>query len=99
MQLGQHIWCLSKSGNVTIHQRIKDVVRLTVNISHHPPVTAYCIWNDQHGVQVSSLTLDHCYHEIILSIQLSSSYKVIMPRKPPFHARSMSNRSATPYFI
>ncbi len=21
--------------------------------SHHPPVTAYCIWNDKHGVRVS----------------------------------------------
>ena len=31
---------------------LKARVMANLHDSHHPPVTAYCIWNDKHGIKV-----------------------------------------------
>ena len=34
------------------HDEMGTTQLVSEQVSHHPPVTAYCIWNDQHSVRV-----------------------------------------------
>ncbi len=35
---------------------------VTEQVSHHPPITAYNIWNDKHGIRVCSPTSLASFH-------------------------------------
>ena len=43
---------VSEQVRYIIHEATSYCPDTKTSHSHHPPVTAYCIWNDKHGVQV-----------------------------------------------
>jgi Oxysterol-binding protein len=65
---------------------------ISEQVSHHPPVTAYCITNAKHGIQVGLLTPS----TTPFSNLFSYSSKATTPKKPPSPAPFTSNRLATP---
>ena len=56
-------------------------------VSHHPPVTAYCIWNDKHGIRVWHHILQRGL--VFADNALCVSYKVTMLRRHLLHAPFM----------
>lgn len=61
-------------------------------VSHHPPVTAYCIWNQDYGVRVCIFV--RCQGSRANGL---CSSKVTTGRRLRFHVLSTSNKSATPF--
>jgi hypothetical protein len=77
-----------------IHEKLHDLA--DSGHSHHPPVTAYCIWNDKHGIRVRVHLASSSQCNIPTYSFFSS--KATTPKKPPSHAQSTSSKSATPSF-
>jgi oxysterol-binding protein-related protein 9/10/11 len=59
---------------------------ISEQVSHHPPVTAYCITNAKHGIQVGISSFEFLHSSC--SDDFRSSSKATTPRKPPSPAPS-----------
>ncbi len=44
--------------------------------SHHPPVTAYSIWNDQHGVRLEGYNAQKASFKTTINVKVNT-FKVV----------------------
>jgi len=42
--------------------------------SHHPPVTAYCIWNSEHGIRLQGYNAQKASFSRTINIKVSLSH-------------------------
>ncbi|ESZ96835.1 hypothetical protein SBOR_2756 [Sclerotinia borealis F-4128] len=73
-------------------------------VSHHPPATAYNIWNDKHGVQLQGTIAPQSYFSSTVHIErhgyslltLSQHNETYLITMPPMHITGLMTGSPTP---
>ncbi|QSZ32851.1 hypothetical protein DSL72_002431 [Monilinia vaccinii-corymbosi] len=73
-------------------------------VSHHPPITAYNIWNEKHGVQLQGVVAPHPYFRSTVHIErrgyslltFSQHNETHLITMPPVHITGLMSGSLSP---
>lgn len=64
-------------------------------LSHHPPVTAYCIWNEQHGVRLEGYNAQKASFKTTINVKVGLSQGITVSNLTPHSKSAMQSSTST----